>query len=452
MLCMLHRLANFEVGDRKLSVGVRTPGNSVPQPDRVRVVLLHDQKGKVLAILPESSLLNLITVWKQTGRHLQPVRSDDAQRFFGQESLTTEAGRKKLLSLPLLIEPACTQPQTLHLSEPHSDLSFSAPQSWLNQVTLCKLALSNADIEARQPGGDDETVISMAVEKFTALRVRQRLEDTLDLPALSPTLQKIVALRSDPDASVDELTPVVRVDPSLSAQVMSLAASPYYAAPGKIASVEDAVIRVLGFDLVINMALATAMGRILELPQDGPRGGTPYWQQAVYNATLAEKLARQMPEENRPKPGLVYLAGLLHNFGYLVLAHLFPPHFSLLARYIEANPHFSLEAIEQQVLNVTREQIGSWLLSSWSLPEEVCLAIRHQNDPDYEGPASHYAKIQFMTNRLLRKRGLSDGPHEVIPGELYLQLGLKPANVKAAMQQMEESQEELIELTKLLER
>lgn len=435
-----------------MSVGVRTPGNNVPQADQVRMVLLHDQKGKVLALLPASCLLNLITVWKQTGRHLQPVRSEDAHRFFSQESLSSEVGRKKLLSLPVLIEPACTQPATLQLSEPHSELSFSAPQQWLSRATPCKLSLSSADIEARQPGGDDETVISMAVEKFTALRIRQRLEDTLDLPALSPTLQKIVALRSDPDASVDELTPVVRVDPSLSAQVMSLAASPYYAAPGKIASVEDAVIRVLGFDLVINMALATAMGRILDIPQDGPRGATPYWQQAVYNATLSEKLAQQIPENKRPKPGLVYLAGLLHNFGYLVLAHLFPPHFSLLARYIEANPHFSLEAIEQQVLNVTREQIGAWLLSSWTLPEEVCLAIRHQNNPDYDGPAKLYAKLQFLTNRVLREQSLSDGPLEVIPGELYMELGLKPVHIKAALKQLQDSNEELNELTRLLER
>ncbi|MCV6589606.1 MAG: HDOD domain-containing protein [Marinobacterium sp.] len=434
-----------------MSVGVRTPGNHTPQPDQVRMVLLHDQNGKMLALLPASSLLNLISVWKHTGRHLQPVRSEDAERFFSQESLSAETGRKKLFSLPLLIEPDCTRPERLQLSEPHSGLNFSAPADWFSQAAPCKLALSSADIQAGQPGGDDETVISMAVEKFTALRVRQRLEDTLDLPALSPTLQKIVALRSDPDASVDELTPIVRIDPSLSAQVMSLAASPYYAAPGKIASVEDAVIRVLGFDLVINMALATAMGRILEVPKDGPRGATPYWQQSVCNATLAELLAAQMPEEVRPKKGLVYLTGLLHNFGYLVLAHLFPPHFSLLSRYIEANPHFKLDVIEQQVLNVTREQIGGWLLSSWSLPEEVCLAIRHQNDPDYSGPANIYAKLQFMSNRLLREKGLSAGPIEPIPGELYQQLGLKPVHARTAMQQMDERSEDLEELTLLLQ-
>ena len=42
-----------------------------------------------------------------------------------------------------------------------------------------------------------------------------------------------------------DLADVVETDPSLAAQVVSWAASPYYAAPGKIRSVEDAIGRVL---------------------------------------------------------------------------------------------------------------------------------------------------------------------------------------------------------------
>lgn len=54
---------------------------------------------------------------------------------------------------------------------------------------------------------------------------------------------------------------MVETDPALAAQVVSWAASPYYASPGKIRSVEDAIVRVLGFDLVINLALGLALGK-----------------------------------------------------------------------------------------------------------------------------------------------------------------------------------------------
>lgn len=53
-------------------------------------------------------------------------------------------------------------------------------------------------------------------------------------------------LRVDPEVTIDEITSVVETDPALAAQVMSWASSSYYAAPSKIRSVEDAIVRVLG--------------------------------------------------------------------------------------------------------------------------------------------------------------------------------------------------------------
>lgn len=160
-----------------------------------------------------------------------------------------------------------------------------------------------ARVQQQPSGAEDTSDISRAVERFTALRIQQRLQDTLGLPALAPTTQKIIMLRSRPDAGVDELVPVVRLDPSLSAQVMSWAASPYYAAPGEVNSIEDAIIRVLGFDLVVNLALGIAMGQVLQVPEDMPRGSIPYWQQAVHAATLAEMLAGGCRGRRVPEPG-----------------------------------------------------------------------------------------------------------------------------------------------------
>ena len=433
-----------------MSVGVPVPKNSGDLP-RYRLVLLHDATGKVLAFLPVASLLNLVSIWKNTGRQLQPVRGEDARRYFSQDALKFQEGQDKLLALPKIMSPEGFNYDQIELLEPHSGLSFCVVAEQVAAADSHDLALTAEEIAAVQPAGDDVEVITRAVERFTALRVKQRLEDTLGLPSFSPTVKKIIMLRSDPEAGVDDLVPVVRVDPSLSAQVMSWAASPYYAAPGNVDSIDDAIIRVLGFDLVINMALGTAMGQMLRVPEDGPRGATPYWLQAVYNASLAELLCKKIPLEQRPKPGLVYLASLLHNFGYLVLAHLFPPHFTLLSRYIEANPHISLQVIEQQVLSVTREQIGSWLLSSWDLPDEVCSAIRHQNDPEYAGEFNLYAKLLYLSNRLLRSEGLSDGPVETIPDQLYSDLGLNKQDAEQQLQALMSNDSDIRELIEMLQ-
>ncbi len=103
-------------------------------------------------------------------------------------------------------------------------------------------ALSNIRPNLDRPD-DDRKEITQAVQVFTARRIQQRLEATIEIPPLAETAQKIIKLRVDPDATIDDITGVVETDPALAAQVVSWAASPYYASPGKIRSVEDAIVR-----------------------------------------------------------------------------------------------------------------------------------------------------------------------------------------------------------------
>ncbi len=432
-----------------MSVDIGTLSEMSTPAQQVRLVLLHDRQGKVLALLPTSRMLDLTSVAKLYGRELQAARVDDARRFFTQPGLQTEAGQAKLLSLPLLLDSSLGE-VPLRCNELHSGLCFTLSSVPTHDQVICgQVSCDPATSVVGSAGLDDATVITRAVERFTSLRVQQRLEDTLGLPGLSQTMRKIVMLRSDPEAGVDELVPVVKLDPSLSAQVMGWASSPYYAAPGRVRSIEDAVIRVLGFDLVINLALGVAMGQVLRLPEDTPRGTVPYWEQAVYTATLSEKLARSIPLERRPRPGLAYLAGLLHNFGYLVLGHLFPPHFSRLSRHIEANPQLEQSLIEQEVLHVTREQVGGWLLESWKLPAEVSVAVRYQHEPGFEGEHAEYARLLYLASRLLRQHGMSAGPAGLLPDEVVQELGLQQADLEQAMLVLKADAEGLSQLSDL---
>jgi HD-like signal output (HDOD) protein len=180
----------------------------------------------------------------------------------------------------------------------------------------------------------------------------------------------------------------------------------------------------LGFDLVINLALGLALGKTLSLPKDHPQHTTPYWQQSIYTAAVIEGLTRAMPRAQRPEAGLTYLAGLLHNFGYLLLAHVFPPHFSLICRHLEVNPHLCHSYVEQHLLGISREQIGSWLMRFWDMPDELATALRFQHDPSYDGDYAEYPNLVCLAVRLLRSRGIGSGPDEDIPDALLERVGL----------------------------
>lgn len=406
----------------------------------IRLVLTEDNHGLVAVLLPSALLLDIKVLWEASERDgLRPLAAEHLQ-----ERIPADGDWTALLQdLEVWCDSSLDRGSEMHLVEPVSGQSaLWVPQGDIKVAPLaCELPPDDYQV-------DEYGAITKAVEKFTVRRMHQRLEDTLGLPALAPTTQKIVMLRSSPTATIDDLAPIVEIDPSLSAQVMSWATSPYYAAPGKISSIREAIIRVLGFDLVVNLALGIGMGRVLNVPKDTPRGARSYWQQAVYVATLSEQLVRALPLERRPQIGLVYLSGLLHNFGYLVLGHLFPPQFSLLSRYIEANHTIDASAIERHVLKVTRAQIGAWLMESWNLPVEVCDAIRQQGRPDPVGVEPIYPQLLRYSVQLLRQEGLYDGPVLVDLEESREALGLSAAKVEAAIERLYEQRDHIAGLTK----
>ena len=402
---------------------------SLPAASRVQAVLLDDEIGALLVLFPHTQLLDLNRLAELTGRKLHAVPLTRLNQMLDKHKLKALPALPALTSSPCLYDERLLEAEALLIQSGERGLLLQiergAFKRMLSKASAGKFGQTVADIQPNLNRPDDDPhEITQAVQAFTARRIQKRLEETIEIPPLADTAQKIIKLRVDPNASIDDITGVVETDPALAAQVVSWAGSPYYASPGKIRSVEDAIVRVLGFDLVINLALGLALGKTLSLPKDHPQQATPYWQQSIYTAAVIEGLTRAMPRAERPEAGLTYLAGLLHNFGYLLLAHVFPPHFSLICRHLEVNPHLSHTYIEQHLLGISREQIGAWLMKLWDMPEELSNALRFQHDPGYDGEMAVFPNLVCLATSLLRSRGIGSGPQEEIPDALLERLGL----------------------------
>lgn len=413
-----------------------------------KTTILQDGEGKLQAIYSANSILDIDALRRLTDRELKATSIEDIQGICAQAKVERLPTVPKALDLAVVIDQRLLEAGELHL-----DSGGEQNAVHLNNDQFRKLIgdaqtgiFTVAESELQQSSLDDAQdveQITAAIANFTQLRIKQRLEETLEFPPLPETAQRIIKLRVDPDADIQDLTDIVESDPALAAQVVSWAASPYYAAPGKIKSVHDAIVRVLGFDLVMNLALGLALGKTLSLPKDAPKGFTPYWEQAVYAATAVEALVGAIPAKERPTMGMAYLSGLLHNFGYLILAEVFPPHFSTFCRYQEANPFSNRCFIERHILGITRDQMGAWLMRLWNMPDEVCAALRFQNEAEFEDTDSEYANLLFIAMRLLRKHGIGDAPLTDIPADLYTRLHLDPEKADEAIERMLESSSEL---------
>jgi len=417
-------------------------------PSAAKSMIMKDGKGKVQVIYPANAIMDIDYVRRLTNRELSVISAEEhlsicktlkvdnlpvVPLVLGIDTIID----KKLLDIPELQLTTGNENNVINIDL--SQFKKLINEALLGEIAITEDALTHGNLE----DVDDITDISKAVANFTQLRMKNRLEETLEFPPLPDTAQRIIKLRVDPKADIQDLSNIVETDPPLAAQVVSWAASPYYAAPGKIKSVHDAIVRVLGFDLVLNLSLGLALGKTLSLPKDAAKGFTPYWEQAVYTATTVEALVSTIAPKDRPSMGLAYLSGLLSNFGYLILAEVFPPHFSNICRYQEANPYSNHAHIERHLLGVTREQLACWLMRLWGMPEEVCVALRYQNETMYEGEHNEYANVLFIAQRLLRQQGIGDAPLEPIPQALFDRANLDREACDEVIAKVMESSNEL---------
>ncbi|MGS2718330.1 HDOD domain-containing protein [Eionea flava] len=415
--------------------------------------LLQSSHGeKLLAITPKQTILDLSAVESALGETYKPIVGDKLKTFIHSLGLDTMVAMPKLGNLPTIVDSRLLKTDTLLLSvgvdNEHIEVDGESFKKLLESTIIERISIPLDQLNRATPKNLDEKAISQSVETFTERRIKQRLDETLELPPLPATAKAIIKLRVDPNADVSDLCEVIEMDPSLAAQVVSWASSPYYSAPGTIKSIHDAIVRVLGFEMVLSLALGLALGSTLKLPNRRPEGCLSYWQQAVYVSTCTEAIISCMPREQRPSYGCSYLSGLLHNFGYLVIAEVFSQQFDDICDEIDTNTHTNPQSVEKHMLGVSRDQLAGWLMEMWHMPEEVCAAIRHQSDPTYSEEHSEYAKLIYLTRKLLNEKGVRTGVSgEPIPDELFAEFKLDRAEAADAIDIMLESTEMLEAMT-----
>lgn len=418
------------------------------------VVFLKDDMGQVQVVIPGNRMLDLTRLSHSFGRQFTALAEEELSALKTRYELSEFPALPQITGMESMVDAALLEETELYIVSGAGHEWLRIPMEQFRTLTTSS-HIGNYTAPLRpdspQQGADlDLEDVHSAIRQFTPLRIRQRLEETLDLPPLPETARKIIELRVDPNADTKALANTVELDPGMSAQVLSWARSPYYGTRGEVKTVEEAVIRVLGFDLVINLALGLALGRTLSVPKEGPHGYAPFWQQAVVTATLCAELVRKIPFDMRPSQGLSYLCGLLHNFGFLILGQIFPPQFSLVNRHIEANPHINRLYIEHYLLGMTREQCAASLMFQWQMPAELVSAVRHQHNPACNDEHAVYANLLFVASRLLRQHGFGDGPFEAIPDTMFEGLGLKKEDAEEVTQALLERLDDLGDLVALL--
>lgn len=414
----------------------------------VTMLLLEDSLGAVQILMPKHKILDLSSLCEHTGRNLQGMQPKKQQSLLEQFDAETIPALPTLTTYYTMVDSSLFDMETLWLDSGTNQQYIKLNQEDFQRTLGTSEKVNFSITPSYSSQGDTTAQISSAVQTFTPLRIKKRLDETLEIPPMPHSADQVIRLRSDPDAGISELVKVIEVDPTLAAQLISWASSPYYGAQGEITSVHDAIMRVLGFDLVINLALGITLGKTLSVPTDGPQSSYSIWEQSIYTANCMEAMARKAPPEHGLDKGTAYLIGLLSNLGSLLLGHIFPPYFSAISRSIEANTHINPHVIEYQIIGLCSHQINAWLLNNWNLSSNIVDAIQCQHDDPLDvtptGPQSNnYAKLLYLSTHLLRQLNIVDGPAATLSKTHYEQLGLDSHEVESILEEIVSKQADI---------
>jgi len=254
--------------------------------------------------------------------------------------------------------------------------------------------------------------------------IRQYIEAIIQLPPMPQVAVDILALKGNNSASAADLASIIERDPSLTAQVLRYANSPLYAYKGKIRSVKEAIARVLGFELVMNMAIGLSLNSCFKIPKHGPFGLDAFWLRSVYTAVLSDRLCKMLPVSQRPKAGAAYLAGLLHDIGFLVIGHHFNNEYRMLSAKMAENDELVVTDVEREILGVTHMDIGAWLIRQWQLPDDIVTVIEQHHNEHYAGEHEMLVAVIQAADRLAVPFDVRSRSYSRVPESILQTLGL----------------------------
>ncbi len=194
-----------------------------------------------------------------------------------------------------------------------------------------------------------------------------------DLPAPPETAIQVMRACSQKTVNNEELAQLSKNDPMLSAELLRVANSPFFSHGGSVQSITRA-IQVLGQRSLRNMALCLSVRDALKECTIHGFDLSLYWEDALRLGVCARLLGELAGLDKDD----CFTAGLLQDFGLLVLYHIYPHKGKHAKKLRDMGPAKRLTA-EKKIFGIGHDQVIAELAASWSLPEELTKALEYHH-------------------------------------------------------------------------
>ena len=227
--------------------------------------------------------------------------------------------------------------------------------------------------------------------------IAQELAAAIDrMPAFPKSVQRILELAREDSSTAKELVTVIDRDPVLTLKMLKVVNSAYFRLPRQINSIGHAVV-FLGFNATKNLALG--MAAIGMLPTENTAGfdWQDYLVHSVATASIARRLAIGVKDAD---PMECFVAGLLHDFGKVVMARSMPERLQTVLESCRQDGS-SLHLAMQRQWGTDHAEIGALLVARWRFSPQLVETIRHQFGDNL--PDTAMIACVFAANQICKK-------------------------------------------------
>lgn len=250
-----------------------------------------------------------------------------------------------------------------------------------------------------------------------------------NIPSLPTIIVEIMRIANSKTSSASDIEDKMKADQVLTAKILKVANSSYYALNTKVTTITRAVA-TLGFSSVKNILLATSVSNSLnqDLKIYGyGQGGL--WAHSLACAAVAKLIGKKIYHLNEEQSEELFIGGLLHDIGKIVIAPELEKYKNELQKFQVDESFVSIEKAEETILGISHPEVGKILCAKWNLSEDLQNAIgnHHIETPNQFSSIIKIADILCHENMV----GLSDEFKwlQKLSPELLATLGISNTNL-----------------------
>ncbi len=234
--------------------------------------------------------------------------------------------------------------------------------------------------------------------------INKILDSIDDVPTLPTIVNKVIQSLSNPQTTAREISEIVKNDPSITAKILKIGNSAYYAGYSPCGNVQNAIARIGLIQMKRTIFSVSVFDSFSKLPP-GSFNLKDFWTHSIavgYAAKLIGKLSKFRDSDD------LYTAGLLHDLGKLITLRYIPEMFEAISKKLQESETAAYYDIERAEFPISHCEIGSWLAVKWNMSREIQAVIFNHHQPPirstvFEKDIIMFSAIVYLADKFVKK-------------------------------------------------